>query len=169
MVSWDDCQGFLRNLSGRSGKTFRLPTEAEWEYACRAGSASEFCFGDGATSLGENTWFKDNSGGSTQRVGQSKPNAWGLHDMLGNVCEWCEDGYAPYEKGAQTDPKGPASAGRRVLRGGSWDDGARYLRAADRYHLHPDFANEDIGFRLCRAPADEELPAGALAATAQGR
>jgi formylglycine-generating enzyme required for sulfatase activity len=148
MVSWDDCQGFLRNLSGRRGKTFRLPTEAEWEYACRAGSASEFCFGDGPTSLGENAWFKDNSGGSTQRVGQSKPNAWGLHDMLGNDCEWCEDVYAPYQKGAQTDPKGPASGERRVLRGGSWGDVTRYFRSAYRCSRAPGRRHPYLGLRV---------------------
>jgi formylglycine-generating enzyme required for sulfatase activity len=132
-VSWQDCQGFLQKLSARLGKTFRLPTEAQWEYACRAGTASEFSFGDRVTDLGYYGWFGGNTASvSHQPVGKTKPNAWGLHDMHGNVCEWCEDWLGPYEKGEQMDPRGAGAGHGRVLRGGSFYDGARYLRSACR-------------------------------------
>jgi len=149
-VSWQDCQAFLQKLSGKLGKTFRLPTEAEWEYACRAGAASEFHFGDGATALLDYAWFSTNSGGSTQPVGRKKPNAWGLHDMTGNVAEWCEDWYAPYDKGAQTDPKGPQTGDHRIFRGGVWQATARSCRSAARGIGQLGVVKwPNLGFRAC--------------------
>jgi len=171
-------QRFLPELNRLlPGLDAALPTEAQWEYACRAGTQTPFSFGAQITPAQANYNGKHPYAGAakgefretTLPVKSLPPNAWGLYEMHGNVWECCADGYGPYGADDAIDPTGHADAASRVLRGGSWDDGARYLRAADRYHLHPDFANEDIGFRLCRAPAIEEPPAGALAATAQGR
>jgi formylglycine-generating enzyme required for sulfatase activity len=113
-VSWDDAQVFCQWTGGR------LPTEAEWEYACRAGSQGRFCFGDDETKLGDYAWYGPNSGGKTHPVGQKQPNAWGLYDVHGNVREWCQDWFGNYPKGPVTDPTGPEKGSGRVLRGGSW-------------------------------------------------
>jgi len=122
-VSWDDCQQFLVKLntkaSGQGGK-FVLPTEAQWEYACRAGSTSKFCFGDEEKQLGEYAWYNENSGGKTHPVGEKKPNNFGLYDMHGNVWEWCQDWYVKYDADAVDDPSGPAMGANRVHRGGCW-------------------------------------------------
>ena len=127
-VSWDDAQGFIRQLNGRAGGSrYRLPTEAEWEYAARAGTS-----GDRYGNLDAIAWYGDNSGNRTQPVGRKAPNAWGLHDMLGNVREWVQDWYGDYPGGSATDPRGPGSGSIRVLRGGSWDDSAGYCRASYR-------------------------------------
>jgi len=152
-VNWHDCQQFLQTLSGKLKKTFRLPAEAEWEYACRAGAATEFHFGDDQARLRDYAWLKDNSGGRAHPVGSRKPNAWGLHDMAGNVWEWCEDWFGPYDKEAQKDPKGPPSGALRVLRGaGSWGgvDPAPF-RCAYRHHGYgPSVRNSYSGFRASR-------------------
>ncbi|MBM4035674.1 MAG: DUF1080 domain-containing protein, partial [Planctomycetes bacterium] len=148
-VSWDDCQGFLRKLSAKLGRPFRLPTEAEWEYAGRAGAATELYFGDSLAALGPHAWCAANSGASTQAVGQTKPNAWGLHDMAGNTWEWCVDWFAPYEKAPQVDPQGPATGSARVLRGGSWDHPAATCRSAYRYSNGPANRFRNIGCRVC--------------------
>jgi formylglycine-generating enzyme required for sulfatase activity len=132
-VSWDDCQSFLEKLSKKfPGRPFRLPTEAEWEYACRAGSAAEYCYGDDVAKLGEYAWYESNSVKTTHPVGQKKPNAWGLYDVHGNVWEWCADWLAAYSGDDQRDPKGARAGVARVLRGGSWSCDARDGRAADR-------------------------------------
>ena len=143
-VSWEEAQAFCRWAGGR------LPTEAEWEYACRSGSQREYCFGDNEVELGAYAWYRENSGGRPQRVGQKKPNAWGLHDMHGNVWEWCHDVYGRYEAAAQVDPKGPVQGPMRVIRGGSWSSLARFVRAAGRGEHLPDFRYGNLGFRLAR-------------------
>jgi formylglycine-generating enzyme required for sulfatase activity len=137
-VSWDNCQEFIRKLNRKEGTNkYRLPTEAEWEYACRAGSKKRFCFCDSDLRLGDYAWYSNNSSSKTHSVAQKKPNAWGLYDMHGNVWEWCQDGYGKYPLSHVTDPKGPSSGSFRVIRGGSWDDHARYVRSANRNRFNP--------------------------------
>ena len=127
-VSWNDVQEFIRKLNAAVGvERYRLPTEAEWEYAARAGTAGER-YGN----LDAIAWYNGNSGGRTHPVGRKAPNAWGLYDMLGNVFEWVQDWYGDYPGGAVTDPRGPASGSTRVLRGGGWIDGAGRSRAPFR-------------------------------------
>jgi formylglycine-generating enzyme required for sulfatase activity len=149
-VSWNDAGEFCRKLSAKEGTTYRLPTEAEWEYACRAGSTTEYCFGDDESRLSEYAWYSANSGSQTHDVGQRKPNAWGLYDMHGNVWEWCEDWYAAYTAGSQVDPVGPSSSRVRVIRGGSWNLNASYCRSAYRGLYTPGDRGYNIGFRFVR-------------------
>jgi formylglycine-generating enzyme required for sulfatase activity/tRNA A-37 threonylcarbamoyl transferase component Bud32 len=141
-VSWEDSQEFLKKLSDKEGKSYRLPSEAEWEYACRAGSQTEYCFGDGDSNLGEYAWYDANSGGETHPVGQKKPNGWGLYDMHGNVREWCQDWSQSdfYSKSEATVPSPICnnSASRdRVVRGGGWDFGAWFCRSVRRSRYGP--------------------------------
>jgi formylglycine-generating enzyme required for sulfatase activity len=122
-VSWTEAVEFCRRLSElppekAAGNLFRLPTEAEWEYACRAGSSGEFCFGDNETEMDAYGWYSLNSGRTTHPVGQKKPNSWGLHDVHGNVSEWCLDSYADYPGVPTTDPRGPLPGEKQNLRGG---------------------------------------------------
>ena len=133
-VSWDDAMEFCKKLSKREGHTYRLPTEAEWEYACRAGSTTRFCFGDDPGQLGQFAWFTENSKPQPHPVGQKKPNSWGLHDMHGNVLEWCSDSYDPdyYAKTPIDEPTAPAAFILRVLRGGSWSDDAGVCQSSVR-------------------------------------
>jgi len=149
-VSWADAVEFCKKLSAKEGKTYRLPTEAEWEYACRAGSTTLYSFGDDPASLGEYAWYGDNSDVKTHSVGEKKPNAWGLHDMHGNVWEWCADyfGRDYYAVSPTWDPTGPEASPLRVVRGGCWDDGAGGCRAANRYGLKPQYQWYDLGFRV---------------------
>jgi formylglycine-generating enzyme required for sulfatase activity len=150
-VSWDDVQAFIRKLNEKEGGTmYRLPTEAEWEYAARAGSTTAYSFGDDPGQLGEYAWYTDNSGGQTHPVGQRQPNAWGLYDMHGNVWEWVQDWYGTYAAEPVTDPQGPSSGSNRVVRGGSWRNGARFCRSAYRFYAHPGDRIVDLGFRLLR-------------------
>jgi formylglycine-generating enzyme required for sulfatase activity len=143
-VSWDDCQAFIQKLNQLLGRNaFRLPTEAEWEYACRAGTT-----GDRYGNLNAIAWYAGNSGGSTHWVGQKKANAFGLTDTLGNVLEWCQDWYGPYAAGYQVDPSGPASGVFRVYRGGSWGRDARLVRCANRSSTAADYRHSSLGFRL---------------------
>jgi formylglycine-generating enzyme required for sulfatase activity len=154
-VSWDDVQVFIQRLNRQEGHNrYRLPTEAEWEYAARAGTSSAYSFGDGADSLGRYAWYGNNSGVETHPVGQKQPNAWGLYDMHGNVWEWVQDWYGEryYSNASGTDPKGPSSGSIRVLRGGSWFDDAEYCRSAFRGSFTPDDRGNDIGFRLALSP-----------------
>jgi formylglycine-generating enzyme required for sulfatase activity len=148
-VSWEDCQKFLRKLQEKvPGQTFRLPTEAEWEYACRAGSTTMYCYGSHADGLGEYAWCDSNSGRTTHPVGEKKPNAWGLYDMHGNVMEWCQDLYGAYESGAVTDPVGPPSGLNRVMRGGSWNRSATICRSVDRRNPSSTTRLNDGGLRV---------------------
>jgi len=124
-VSWLDAVEFCKKLSDlpeekAAGRVYRLPTEAEWEYACRAGSKSAYSFGESSKSLGDYAWFDGNSNNQTHPVGEKKANAWGLYDMHGNVWEWCSDWYGEYPNGAVSDPVGPREGSDRVNRGGGW-------------------------------------------------
>jgi formylglycine-generating enzyme required for sulfatase activity len=153
-VSWKDAQKFIRKLNQMEGTDkYRLPSEAEWEYACRAGSTTRFSFGDNESSLSEYAWYSNNSGTRTHPVGQKKPNAWGLYDMHGNVWEWCQDWYGNYYGGDVNNPNGPSSGNNRVFRGGSWDYGPGGLRSAFRLSTAPDDSDYDLGlgFRVARA------------------
>ncbi len=153
MVSWDDAVSFCKKLSKMpeekaAGREYRLPTEAEWEYACRANSGSAYCFGDSADSLEEYGWFSENAERNTHPVGEKKPNRWGLYDMHGNVWEWCEDWSADYPSGEAADPQGPREDSTRVRRGGCWFFVAKYCRAAMRDAGVPTLRSADIGFRV---------------------
>lgn len=151
-VSWDDIQEFIKKLNLKSGKNYRLPTEAEWEYAARGGSAGSPTLYAGSNNIVEVAWYSENSGGKTHPVGQKKPNELGLHDMAGNVWEWCNDWHGNYGSGNQSNPKGSSTGSIRVLRGGSWGYFARGCRGAYRYYGNPGIRNGYYGFRLVLAP-----------------
>ncbi len=155
-VSWNDCKKFIEKINSRSGLTARFPTEAEWEYACRAGNGEAYS----GTGVG---WCEELSHGITHPVGEKEPNDWGFYDMHGNVWEWCADWYGSYSTKAVTDPEGPASGEDRVLRGGSWSDFAWSSRSAKRGNFrrsaylnryYPSYNYYNCGFRLC-CSADE--------------
>ena len=133
---------------------YRIPTEAQWEYSCRAGSTMKWCFGDSERQLEDYAWYKGNSGGTTHPVGQKKPNAWGLYDMHGNVWEWCSDWYGDryYESSPASDPEGPSSASGRVFRGGCWGGGAGICRSARRGRRGPSGRYFYLGFRGAAVP-----------------
>ena len=159
-ISWDDCQVFLKELCKREKVpegTYRLLTEAEWEYACRAGSAGVYSFGDDESALDAHAWYEDNSGDQTHPVGQKRPNAFGLHDMHGNVDEWCQDWYADFPSESVTDPMGPGSGEWRVFRGGNWLDGASATHSGGRSWDDPTVGGYTLGFRLART-----VPIGTL-------
>jgi formylglycine-generating enzyme required for sulfatase activity len=151
-VSWGQVQEFIRKLNAREqGTKYRLPTEAEWEYAARAGTTTAYSFGDDERQLAEYAWYSANAGNMAHAVGQKKPNPWGLYDMHGNVWEWVQDWYGPYTAGNAVDPAGPPSGSHRVGRGGSWYCGARHCRSADRRHCYaPGARYAYSGFRLLR-------------------
>jgi len=132
------------------GDGHRLPTEAEWEYACRAGSSAPYPFGDNASALGEFAWYDKNSENKTHPVGQKSPNAWGLHDMAGNVWEWCADWYEAefYASSPPADPPGASGAPPRVIRGGSWGGQPVGSRSAYRIGVEPTSRYNSLGFRL---------------------
>jgi formylglycine-generating enzyme required for sulfatase activity len=146
MVSWDDCQGFILKLNQMlGGNAFRLPTEAEWEYACRAGTA-----GDRYGDIDSIAWYINNSASTHHPVGQKQSNAWGLYDMLGNVWEWCQDWFGAYSAGYQTDPTGPAAGTYRVDRGGGWHNAPPDVRGTVRGAGDPGARSNGRGFRLAR-------------------
>jgi formylglycine-generating enzyme required for sulfatase activity len=151
-ASWDDVQGWLEKMNEKaplpSGWKWALPTEAQWEYACRAGTESAF-----AGDLDEMAWYFENSGSTTNPVGTKKANAWGLHDMHGNVWEWCSDWYGDYSSGSSSDPTGATTGGLRVLRGGSWDFLAQFCRSAYRRGGTPGYRGGNLGFRPALVPS----------------
>ena len=147
-VSWDDCQTFITRLNNLTGKNFRLPTEAEWEYAARGGNRSRGYKYSGSNVLSDVAWYDDNSGDKTHPVGSKSPNELGLYDMSGNVREWCSDWYGTYSSTAQTNPTGSSSGSLRVLRGGSWFSVARNCRSSSRHHDVPDGRFYLLGLRL---------------------
>ena len=167
-VSWYDAVKFCNRLSEKAGlercydestwicdfskNGFRLPTEAEWEYACRAGTKTEYYTGDSKSELSRTGWYSGNSGSNTHPVGQKEPNTWDLYDMHGNVWEWCNDWFGNYSSVSVTNPTGIQSGSFRVLRGGWWYDSARCCRSADRYYSKPDGSYYGIGFRVVRRP-----------------
>ncbi len=157
-VSWEDAVAFCEKLSAKEGCTYRLPTEAEWEYACRAGSTTQFSFGDDRLALGNHAWYYENAGNTNQvyarGVGRRKPSGWGLYDVHGNVWEWCSDWYAEdyYNESPVDDPTGASSGEGRVLRGGSWGNDPWLSRSAYRFRLTPGLRDCGTGFRVSRTP-----------------
>jgi formylglycine-generating enzyme required for sulfatase activity len=150
-VSWDQVQEFIRRLNAKEGHDeYRLPTEAEWEYAARAGSATNYSFGDHDHQLPQHAWYAQNAGRTTHAVGQLKPNAWGLYDMYGNVLEWVLDWWGPYPGGPATDPQGPPTGTLKVLRGCSWVHAPIQCRSATRVYNAPKVPHITYGFRLVR-------------------
>ncbi len=164
MVTWEDAVDFCHELSSKEGTTYRLPTEAEWEFACRAGTTTPHHFGSvlngkQANCDGRHPYGTETKGpylGRTSDVGSYAPNAWGLHDMHGNVWEWCRDWYDKdyYWQSPVDDPAGPKLGSYRVRRGGSWDSNARFCGAATRSNYAPDRCRNYLGFRIARDSAD---------------
>ncbi len=158
-VSWDEAVEYCTQLTARereagrlsSGQEYRLPTEAEWEYAARAGSTNAFSFGDESSLLGGFAWTASNASGQIHASGAKQPNAFGLFDMHGNVFEWCSDWYDLYPTAAMTNPTGATSGTLRVIRGGSYDLGSAFARSASRVALDPDRNHQNIGFRVVLA------------------
>ena len=156
-VSWDDAAEFCKRASQKAGMTVRLPTEAEREYACRAGTKTRFYYGDDLdyAKLGDNAWYIKNAPqareGYAHAAGQKKPNDWGLYDMHGNVWGWCSDWYGEkyYANSDKTDPRGPGSGTLRVVRGGSWLSSPQDCRSALRHGYEPDVRTSVVGFRVC--------------------
>jgi formylglycine-generating enzyme required for sulfatase activity len=136
------------------GWAYRLPTEAEWEFACRAGTTTRFSYGDdpGYVELANYAWYAGSSTNSTQAIGKKIPNSWGLFDMHGNVFEWCQDWYGDYPTDPIIDPTGPATGSAKVFRGGAWDQAGQFCRSAGRYSSDPATRSRDIGFRIVLAP-----------------
>ena len=147
-VSWNDCQEFINKLNELTGLKFRLPTEAEWEFAARGGNQSLGYKYSGSNSLADVGWYSRNSGNTTKPVGKKAPNELGLYDMSGNIHEWCQDWYGNYSNESQTNPTGPAFGTYRVARGGSWNYGAGRCRVSYRCNSNPTHINNCIGFRL---------------------
>ena len=147
-VSWNDCQDFVSKLNVMTGKKFRLPTEAEWEYAAKGGKKGRGYQYSGSNTLGDVAWYGKNSGHKTHAVGAKQPNELGIYDMTGNVFEWCQDWYDSYSSSPQTNPIGAASGSYRVIRGGSWGSSAGNCRSSYRFHHTPDYRDGYLGLRL---------------------
>ena len=171
-VSWDDAVAFCQQLSKhpdelRAGHAYWLPTEAEWEYACRASSNTRYSFGDDESQCADYAWYNANSGDREHPVGQKKPNKWGLFDMHGNVWEWCSDLYGPYASDATTDPQGSSEGSDRVFRGGSWGNAAEHCRSAFRNGSPPWIGGFNLGFRLAMRSSGGEPREAAAAKLAK--
>ena len=151
-VSWNDCQDFINKLNQLTGLKFRLPTEAQWEYAARGGKQSKGYKYSGSDKIRDVAWYYGNSGIKTHKVGTKHPNELGIYDMSGNVWEWCGDCYYSYSSSAQTNPTGPSSGSARVLRGGSWSSYARSCRVSDRNYHYPSYRYDFDGFRVVLVP-----------------
>ena len=151
-VSWDDCQKFIAALNSLTGKTFRLPTEAEWEYAARGGSQSKGYKYSGSNTIDKVVWYSDNSAYQTHSVRTMAPNELGLYDMNGNVWEWCKDIFDNYSSSSQSNPTGPITGNYRVYRGGSWNSLANFCRVSHRSCHTPDRRLNILGFRLALEP-----------------
>jgi formylglycine-generating enzyme required for sulfatase activity len=159
-VSYFDATAYCSALTQRERQAgrlpqdyeYRLPSEAEWEYACRAGTTSQFSFGDAAAEAGPFAWTWENSGGSPHPVGQKQPNPWGLHDMHGNVWEWCLDWFGDYPAMNTTNPSGPVQGKFKVFRGGGWNNEAPFARSANRFMMAPATGIHFVGFRIVLAP-----------------
>ena len=159
-VTWEAAMEFCRKLTASeiaanllpNGYEYTLPTDAQWEYACRAGTTSWYYFGDISSNFDNFGWYDGNSAKTTHPVGQKQPNAWGLYDMLGNVWEWCLDWYAPNVAGSVTDPTGPSTGTARTLRGGSFMQPAMLDHSAERNHFDPTLRSQDLGFRIVLVP-----------------
>ena len=149
-ISWNEIQIFLGKLNAVTGKNYRLPTEAEWEYAARGGNRSKGYKYSGSNSVGKVGWFRNNSGEKTHPVGKKKPNELGIYDMTGNVFEWCQDWYGAYDNSIQTNPGGPSFGAMRVNRGGRYRGFATYTRVSYRSGNSPNFRGKDVGFRLAQ-------------------
>ena len=154
-VSWNDAVAFCKWLSDKTGKKYRLPTEAQWEFAARGGAligsatATKYA---GSNNIDEVAWYTSNSGSKTKAVGTKKPNELGIYDMSGNVWEWCSDWYGDYSSSSKTNPTGPATGSYRVLRGGSWGDNARNCRVSCRSSYSPGIRINGYGFRVVLSP-----------------
>jgi formylglycine-generating enzyme required for sulfatase activity len=152
-VSWEDIVNiFIPRLNAITGRTFRLPTEAEWEYAARGGKQSHDYLYSGGNDVGTVAWYSSNSSSTTHVVGGKAANELALHDMSGNVLEWCSDRFGDYTSSDVTNPQGPTTGSYRVLRGGSWSYNARFCRVAFRYNHSPDNRYNYVGFRLVLVP-----------------
>ena len=147
-VSWNDCQKFIRKLNSLTGQNFRLPTEAEWEFACRGGNNSRGYKYSGSNYIDNVAWYDGNSGDKTHPVGTKAPNELGIYDMTGNVWEWCADWYGDYSSGAQINPKGPYDGSIRVYRGGGWSGGVSRCRSSNRDDRRPSGRSFFLGLRL---------------------
>ena len=154
MVSWEDCQTFIKKLNTLvkeqlpKGKVFRLPTEAEWEFAAKGGNKAEATVYSGSSNVGDVAWYTTNAEDTTHPVASKQPNELGIYDMSGNVAEWCSDWEGDYSSGAQTNPTGPTSGSRRIYRGGGWDEYAILCRSVRRNYAVPTSSFSSIGFRL---------------------
>ena len=147
-ISYEDCQTFIRKLNALTGKNFRLPTEAEWEFAARGGNKSRGYQYSGSNALNDVAWYGNNSDNKTHRVAKKAPNELGIYDMSGNVNEWCSDWYGSYTSASQTNPTGPNSGSDRVYRSSDYSSNARGCRVSFRYYYGPTFRSDFLGLRL---------------------
>ena len=155
-VSWNDCQTFISKLNAATGKSFRLPTEAEWEFAARGGNNSRHYQYSGSNNLFDVAWYTENSSNTTHDVASKQANELGIYDMSGNVYEWCSDWYSSYSSNHQYAPAGPTSGSNRMLRGGSWYDSARFCRSSTRVSNFPDDRYRILGLRLALSESQSE-------------